>query len=384
MLGALWIKMIVLVMTEMSIGNIVRRVLHMIREEMQEEVEEGTSRTAAETAVKEQVVPGLLSKAFSRQHTVSLHNLLDRPVRSYLPRDSSPQTLARDSASIASPDEDVPDHADLARRRAQKSGWSGKPSIIEQINELIEELVDIESNIALHAVDYIHANEVILTFGYSYTTLLFLTEAAKKRNFQVVVAEGAPEYGGHKMARELARAGIVTTAICDSATFAMMARVNKVLVGAHAIMADGGIVARVGALLVALAAKRFCVPFVVLAGLHKLCPVFADESHFFMFNDTRSPSGIINYGVMSKTMEAGAELAGDHEAKADSLDCNKVYVQAINPLLEYVSPDLVSLFVTDTGGFTPSYVYRMLAEYYSREDFVLVSSLSPNFGLSFR
>lgn len=36
------------------------------------------------------------------------------------------------------------------------------------------------------AVDYIHANEVILTFGYSHSTLLFLTEAAKKRNFQVV------------------------------------------------------------------------------------------------------------------------------------------------------------------------------------------------------
>lgn len=59
------------------------------------------------------------------------------------------------------------------------------------------------------------------------------------------------------------------------------------LVGAHAIMADGGIVARVGTLLVALAAKRFRVPFVVLAGLHKLCPVFADESHIFMYNDTR-------------------------------------------------------------------------------------------------
>lgn len=44
----------------------------------------------------------------------------------------------------------------------------------------------------------------------------------------MVVAEGAPEYGGHRMARQLAQAGILTTAICDSATFAMMARVNKV------------------------------------------------------------------------------------------------------------------------------------------------------------
>lgn len=45
---------------------------------------------------------------------------------------------------------------------------------------------------------------------------------------QVVVAEGAPKYGGHQMARKLAQAGISTTAIADSAIFAMMARVNKV------------------------------------------------------------------------------------------------------------------------------------------------------------
>lgn len=49
---------------------------------------------------------------------------------------------------------------------------------------------------------------------------------------QVVVAEGAPKYGGHQMARKLAQAGINTTAIADSAIFAMMARVNKV--GMHA------------------------------------------------------------------------------------------------------------------------------------------------------
>ena len=45
---------------------------------------------------------------------------------------------------------------------------------------------------------------------------------------QVVVAEGAPDYGGHKLAKALAAAGISTTAIPDSAIFAMMARVNKV------------------------------------------------------------------------------------------------------------------------------------------------------------
>ena len=41
------------------------------------------------------------------------------------------------------------------------------------------------------AVEHIHANESILTFGMSDTVLAFLLEAAKKRDFQVGIL-GAP------------------------------------------------------------------------------------------------------------------------------------------------------------------------------------------------
>ena len=44
-------------------------------------------------------------------------------------------------------------------------------------------------------------------------------------------------------------------------------------------------------------------------------------------------------------------------------------------VFDYVPPELISLFVTDTGGYTPSYVYRLLAEYYSREDYTLSKQL---------
>jgi translation initiation factor eIF-2B subunit beta len=37
----------------------------------------------------------------------------------------------------------------------------------------------------MQAVEHIHANESILTFGMSDTVLAFLLEAAKKRDFQV-------------------------------------------------------------------------------------------------------------------------------------------------------------------------------------------------------
>ena len=50
--------------------------------------------------------------------------------------------------------------------------------------------------------------------------------------------------------------------------------------------------------------------------------------------------------------------------------------QVPNPIWDYIPPELISLFVTDTGGHTPSYVYRLLAEFYSREDYTLVNHVS--------
>ena len=44
----------------------------------------------------------------------------------------------------------------------------------------------------------------------------------------------------------------------------------QVIIGAHAVMANGGVIAAVGSHMVALAAHHHAVPFVVLAGLHKV------------------------------------------------------------------------------------------------------------------
>ncbi len=116
--------------------------------------------------------------------------------------------------------------------------------------------------------------QVILTFGMSDTTFYFLKEASKKREFQVIVAEGTwhyfqmldqrrisfsfhrsrflngffspcfvfrepgcPRYDGHLMAKKLSDSGIQTTLIADSAVFAMMARANKVFLPCHAVRA---------------------------------------------------------------------------------------------------------------------------------------------------
>ena len=76
-------------------------------------------------------------------------------------------------------------------------------------------------------------SEIVLTIGNSRTVERFL-RAASTRTFQVIVAERAPWYDGQVLAARLAQSGIDTTVITDSAIFAMMARVNKVIIGTHA------------------------------------------------------------------------------------------------------------------------------------------------------
>lgn len=51
----------------------------------------------------------------------------------------------------------------------------------------------------------------------------------------------------------------------------------QVLVGAHAVLANGGVIVPCGINMVALAARKHSVPFVVLVGLHKLSPLFPHD-----------------------------------------------------------------------------------------------------------
>jgi hypothetical protein len=46
-------------------------------------------------------------------------------------------------------------------------------------------------------------------------------------------------------------------------------------------------------------------------------------------------------------------------------------VDVLNPYYDYISPDLVSLFITNVGGHPPSYIYRLVIEGYNAEDISL-------------
>ncbi|XP_052685732.1 translation initiation factor eIF-2B subunit beta-like [Crassostrea angulata] len=221
-----------------------------------------------------------------------------------------------------------------------------KATVLDAINELIIELENSADNIAGQALEHIHANEVILTAGKSRTVEAFLKKAAKKRKFQVMVVECAPFYHGQALAMSLARANIETTVINDSAVFAIMSRVNKVIIGTHTVMANGGLKAINGSHAIALAAKHYSVPLLVCAAMFKLSPKYLCSYDQDAFNKFVSPKDVMNF-------EEG-EIAS--RAQID------------NPVFDYVPPELVTLYVSNIGGNAPSYVYRLLSEFYHPDD----------------
>ncbi|KAL1492025.1 hypothetical protein ABEB36_012529 [Hypothenemus hampei] len=222
-----------------------------------------------------------------------------------------------------------------------------KAALLDHLSEYKTELETSAENIAAQASEHIHSNETILTFGSSRTVKMFLKSASKKRTFNVIVVEAAPLYLGHSLAVSLAKSNIQTTVIADSAVFAMMSRVNKVIIGTHTVLANGGLRAISGTHTVGLAAKHYSVPVMVLSHMYKFTPIYLGSNDHDTLNILANPATVIPYS-------SGAVLN-----KAD----------IATPMFDYVPPELVTLFITHQGGNSPSYVYRLLSEVYHPDDY---------------
>lgn len=56
---------------------------------------------------------------------------------------------------------------------------------------------------------------------------------------------------------------------------------------------------------------------------------------------------------------------------AQCADMSGADLHVLNPASDYIPPELISLFVTETGCHMPSYVYRLVGEYYAPQDYSL-------------
>mmetsp|Transcript_7998 Transcript_7998/g.19674 ORF Transcript_7998/g.19674 Transcript_7998/m.19674 type:complete len:427 (-) Transcript_7998:1444-2724(-) len=329
---------------EPAIGNVVRRILAAVREEV---LSGGTTRVDDRSSLNSMLwaLPQHVKTHSRGASSMSLQSASQESQERHHTRSESIGSVgdileegAIESDSNLPPIFFLPPRPDL------------KQSIMEVIQEITSDLEDLHKTINEQATNHIHSGEVILTYGKSDTVIEFLRAAAdKKLRFTVIVCESAPHYEGQNMARALAEPtetgnSMDVCVIPDSAIVAMMARVNKVLLPAHAVLANGGLVASSGCNLVTLAAAENAVPVVCLTGMFKLTPLFPHEGQDTL-NDLLSPGSVVDY-----SLQQGQQ------------------VDFVNPLYDYIRPEHINLYVTNVGSFQPSYIYRLLSEYYHQDD----------------
>lgn len=246
-----------------------------------------------------------------------------------------------------------------------------RAEILEGISEIIDELEQSDEQIANYALEHILPSETILTYSSSQTVQRFLLKAASKRKFTVIHAECHPNAHSkthslitgnppslsdedtnltpESFQKPLVAAGISVLLIPDSAIFALMSRVQKVILSAHAVLSNGSILAPAGSKSLLVAAKLHRVPVLVLAATYKLSPVYPYD-----------PQSLIEYGDVAKVVPYQ-----DVELR-EGLDGVR------NPLTDFIEGDgTVDLFVTNVGSVATGYLYKVVRDQYRDEDLEL-------------
>ena len=359
------------------VGNIVRRVLGLIRDEEDEkrgETEFGLSSESSDGRPQTpRIDPGSTLANLSPNGIATQRHVPQNPSPSRPPLLSSHTGIAGaapvtsmfsilNHPTMTASGTNSPLRSGTATPNAQGSS-DLRAELIEGISEIIDELDQSNEQIANYASEYIHPNEVIFTYSSSMTVQRFLLKAASKRKFTVIHAEAYPnnhhkthalitgnldqdedDSSADSFQKPLAAAGITVILIPDSAIFAVMSRVNKVIIGTHAILANGALIAAAGAKVVAKAAKVHQTPVIVLSGTYKLSLKYPYD-----------PAMFLEFGDSSKIL---SNLDGDLMGK----------VEVQNPIFDFVPPDLVDLYITNLGGHAPSYLYRIIKDQYREED----------------
>ncbi|XP_076174581.1 eukaryotic translation initiation factor 2B subunit delta [Ptiloglossa arizonensis] len=162
---------------------------------------------------------------------------------------------------------------------------------------ILEQIHLADKAISITIQTKISNGDVILTYGYSSLIHKILLDAhIARKQFRVIVVDGRPWLEGKEQLRRLVKHGIECTYILINALSYVMPEVSKVFLGAHAILANGAVMSRVGTAQVALMAKTFNIPVLVACETHKSCERVQTDS--IVYNELGNADELIqDYGL---------------------------------------------------------------------------------------
>ena len=336
---------------QFCIGNTIKRILHIIKEEIKKVSEDGKSNVDKK--------PEILSEDIdeARQRFKNLKNFTFGEIEE--------EKNVRKDSEVENDKEENEDESSSEQTSSQKLfelqkqklnnpiSEDNKNNILKRIEDLTLEIDSISDSITeqKEIKDLISDGDIILTSHYSQQVAEILVENAKTKKFKVFVIESAPLYEGKIQAENLAKKGIDTTIIGDDDIYSFMSTMLKVKVflGARAILSNGGLITYGGAYNICLSAKMLSlhVPVIIAGGTTKLTPMYSFKHE--LYNEYLSPDLIFGKNV---------KYIGDISN-----------IQFNNPAFDYVPPDLITMYATNYGLINPNCLYRSFSDMYDKEDY---------------
>lgn len=208
----------------------------------------------------------------------------------------------------------------------------------EILSDFIDTYIKNEILLAGEAIsakvsEKISNGDVILIYGCSSLIRKILIDAhTPTKQFKVIVVDGRPLLEGREQLRKLTQAGIQCTYIMINALSYVMPSVSKVLLGAHALLANGYVMSRTGTAQVALVAQAYNKPVLVCCETYKFSEKVQTDS--LVYNEIGDPESLL----FNDTSE---ELSPLNKWKENGK------LTPLNILYDVTPPDLVTAVVTE-------------------------------------
>ncbi|XP_015270647.1 PREDICTED: translation initiation factor eIF-2B subunit delta [Gekko japonicus] len=196
-----------------------------------------------------------------------------------------------------------------------------------------EKIVLAAEAISKSAFEKINDGDVILVYGCSSLVSRTLCDAhAKGRAFRVVVVDSRPRLEGRETLHRLVKQGVRCSYVLINAISYVLPEVSKVLLGAHALLANGSVMSRMGTSQIALISKAHNVPVLVCCETYKFCDRVQTDS--FVSNELDDPDDLI------VPHRGRIPLASWQENKS---------LRLLNLVYDVTPMELVDLVITDLG-----------------------------------
>ena len=217
-----------------------------------------------------------------------------------------------------------------------------KEILIKNSERFIAESNEAVKTIARIGAKRIEDGDVIMTHCNSSVAIGVIAEAHRQgKDIKVFATESRPWRQGILTVNDLAKEGIDTTLIIDSAVRLVMKKVDKVFVGADTITSHGSLINKIGTSQLALVANEARVQFYACSETYKFSPLTLGGD--LVKIEERETSEVVRPGEIPDS------------------------VKVFNPVFDVTPAKYIDGFVTEVGLISPGSVYDVMERKFGAE-----------------